>query len=336
MEIEHFVFQRPLSNSGCVLNIVANRYRPSNVTSASGLTLILTHGAAYHKEHWEPTLEQLFKFNSSGTILIREAWSFDWPNHGDAGVLNASIFAKRPDGIREQEFSAAIIDFMASGYVTGHQLVGIGHSLGSTATLFTAVPMPDTKMPISAVILVDPVLAPKDIYDAKIKHNATKMISQAISTRRDTWDSREAAYNQLKKRMPWKAWDDAVLLIYVNHGLRSVPSAETPGNSSVTLKCNKDQELSVWRFPQPTFDILTRLDAICSRTPVHVILGERADVIPSFVHKWLEDSYSGLFATMRRVPGVGHNIPQENPILLASAISSCLQSTFSGVPRAAL
>lgn len=43
------------------------------------------------KEQWEPTIQAIFEKASNQSpnmIRIREAWSFDWQNHGDAAVLN--------------------------------------------------------------------------------------------------------------------------------------------------------------------------------------------------------------------------------------------------------
>lgn len=52
-------------------------------------TLIFAHGTGFHKEQWEPTLEYLYDISSrNGGMKIREAWSIDCPNHGDAVVLN--------------------------------------------------------------------------------------------------------------------------------------------------------------------------------------------------------------------------------------------------------
>lgn len=50
------------------------------------------------KEHWEPTLEELYELFAQspngrsnlkdGKVMIREAWSIEAANHGDSAVLN--------------------------------------------------------------------------------------------------------------------------------------------------------------------------------------------------------------------------------------------------------
>lgn len=69
----------------------AKRYwNPSSpyLNDPDAFTLIFAHGTGFHKEHYEPTLEELYSMIPDGGPKIREAWSIDSPNHGDAAVLN--------------------------------------------------------------------------------------------------------------------------------------------------------------------------------------------------------------------------------------------------------
>jgi hypothetical protein len=51
------------------------------------------------KEHWEPMLRYLFSHqNSQQPNRIREAWCFDWLNHGDAAVINKTALEHRSPG----------------------------------------------------------------------------------------------------------------------------------------------------------------------------------------------------------------------------------------------
>lgn len=53
------------------------------------------------KEQWEPVIEKLFTLQKKmdKTHRIREAWSFDWQNHGDAAVLNRELLKVRVEGV---------------------------------------------------------------------------------------------------------------------------------------------------------------------------------------------------------------------------------------------
>jgi hypothetical protein len=75
--------------------VTAKRYwHPDHCpTDPDALTLICTHGTGFHKEHWEPALEDLYAHLASSAravpgVKVREAWSIECPNHGDAAVLN--------------------------------------------------------------------------------------------------------------------------------------------------------------------------------------------------------------------------------------------------------
>jgi len=77
------------------LVLTAKRYWDATSSRKDGATLILAHGTGFHKEHWEPMLQHLFTAATrSRAFPIREAWSFDCPNHGDAGVLNEKVLLR--------------------------------------------------------------------------------------------------------------------------------------------------------------------------------------------------------------------------------------------------
>lgn len=76
-------------------HITAKRYTDLANDSANptGITLILSHATGMHKECWEPILEHLFDVNPP--LHIKEAWSIDCINHGEAAVLNEEILLTR-------------------------------------------------------------------------------------------------------------------------------------------------------------------------------------------------------------------------------------------------
>ena len=75
------------------LSIIAKRYwlpHGSNTEDPAAQTLIVLHSTSFHKETWEPILQDLFELvsQSNTEVLIRDAWAVDCPNHGESGVLN--------------------------------------------------------------------------------------------------------------------------------------------------------------------------------------------------------------------------------------------------------
>lgn len=76
--------------------------------SQSGLTLIITHGvsgrtfkrplqpdvrpnSSTDKEQYHTTITRLLSHRDSATYDIREIWSIDFPNHGEAATLNRRL-----------------------------------------------------------------------------------------------------------------------------------------------------------------------------------------------------------------------------------------------------
>lgn len=68
------------------------RYWKSNspyLNDPEALTLVFAHGTGFHKEHWEPVIDDMRAILGKGAkTRIREIWSIDCPNHGDAAQLN--------------------------------------------------------------------------------------------------------------------------------------------------------------------------------------------------------------------------------------------------------
>lgn len=69
----------------------ANRYFDASsphLNNPDALTLVFAHGTGFHKEQWEPTIEDLQQFAEETGLKIREVWSIEAPNHGDSAILN--------------------------------------------------------------------------------------------------------------------------------------------------------------------------------------------------------------------------------------------------------
>ena len=63
----------------------------SSKTREEVLTLVFMHGNGAHKEHWEPTIQQLFENQQAATqrtVQFHDMWSLDMPNQGDSAILN--------------------------------------------------------------------------------------------------------------------------------------------------------------------------------------------------------------------------------------------------------
>jgi hypothetical protein len=79
--------------------------------------------------------------------------------------------------------------------------------------MLLAAEFPITRLPFLALVLVEPTMITRELFGATIDDRVAgiKVSVSATSVRRDTWDSREAAFNWFKKRLPWKVWDPRVV-----------------------------------------------------------------------------------------------------------------------------
>ena len=55
-----------------------------------------------------------------------------------------------------------------------------------------------------------------ELYTENIEAHefATAMACKSSSSRRDTWDDKESAFEWLSKKRPWKSWDSRALRLF--------------------------------------------------------------------------------------------------------------------------
>jgi pimeloyl-ACP methyl ester carboxylesterase len=258
-DVDEFVFD-PRPNYPLVLT--AKRYRLKkdhgegvdvNDLNPDASTLIFAHGTGFHKEQWEPTIQDLWSglllssssrregdgSRQSSSFAIREAWSLDCPNHGEAAVLNeetlqwgyeqvcefsfvspnfGTVFQKyvvntSPTEVGWGEY-ARIIHLFLTGMGTGiptdfssHTLVGVGHSMGAISLILSLTyPSPPA---YETLVLVEPMLM-SQFYSRKFGNQ----LMEGALARRDLWPSKEEAFSAARQRKTFKVWDERVLRIF--------------------------------------------------------------------------------------------------------------------------
>ncbi|KAI0636101.1 alpha/beta-hydrolase [Trametes polyzona] len=308
------VFSRRLQRT---LRFVAKRYIPVPV-SAPGVTLVCFHGSGSHKEVWEPTLERVFAASSGADgrgPRVREAWTFDMQSHGASALLNSDVLDRLDFGLPVDEYTSAFKHFVSTGALHGHRLVGIGHSLGVTAVILSAVIDDAPAVRYETLIVIEPALASYECYQEN-PDDILKDTARATLKRRDTWRSRDHAREYLATRLPWGTWDPRARELYVTHGLKDVVGG-------VTLCCSKLHESAAYVNYDVCFQAVDALrTGIDPAVPVHWILGTREDFLPQLAH----DSVMCVrkIASLQRIPDAGHFVVQENPEGLADAIVQIL------------
>ncbi|KAJ7346119.1 hypothetical protein DFH08DRAFT_1008002 [Mycena albidolilacea] len=222
-----------------------------HLNDPDAFTLIFAHASGFHKEHFEPTIEDLcalLRESQPGVPKIHEAGSIDCSNHGDAVVLNEEILCWGYEPISARaafmHFSlawAAVSTSISALSVdvdfSTRRLVLFGHSFSTVAQVLALTFEPQLKR--EAFILLEMTCVAPDNAEA-----VREYFLRSCFTRRDVWLSTEEEYAMLKSRPTWATWDERVLQIYVfqKHGPQSLPTMEYPDKEGVTLKYTQKQE----------------------------------------------------------------------------------------------
>ncbi|KAJ6590066.1 Alpha/beta hydrolase family-domain-containing protein [Mycena vulgaris] len=282
------------------------------------LTLVFTHGTGFHKEMYEPTLEDLHRLilqRGGGGPKIREAWAVDAPNHGDAAVLNEeALRAGYEEGAEPvfgwQEYARGLHALLA-GLGTGvdvdfsaRRLVFLSHSMSAVVVVLALTYQPVLQPDF--LVMIDMMGIHAGAVPALMK-----LLTEGSMGRRDVWPSRAEAYRLLKARSAWRAWDDRVLSVFVETGLRPLPTLEYPDKdkAGVTLKCTRKQETATYRDGL-AIDVAYHLMGLTVRRfRTHFIAGAVDDVLSRATKEdFLANAVGGAhnLASLTRVPGAGH------------------------------
>ncbi|KAG6919894.1 hypothetical protein DXG01_015602 [Tephrocybe rancida] len=259
------------------LSVVSKCYTvDESARNTSGITLLFTHCVGSHKEQWEPTIQHMFDIQQlkDEKYRIREAWSFDWQNHGDAAVLNREALKTRPGGVSVHEWAHSIAAFASSLRMKGHRMVAIGHSAGAGAIMLSTKDSAPSKVPFAALVLVEPAMVSRELFYAHYEDRMATMdfTVRVTSARRDKWESHDAAFEYFKKRFPWSSWDTRVVRLLADYGLQG-------SSPCVSLKCDRLQEAVSYTEKESHFDATTLLGHICHAVPVHVVWGTENDLM---------------------------------------------------------
>ncbi|KAL0577551.1 hypothetical protein V5O48_004449 [Marasmius crinis-equi] len=304
------------------LKVTANRYRwGTRADRVEGVTVLFFHAIGCHKEQWEPIITRLF-YHSHSTISqtsIREVWAFDRENHGDAAILNRGALELWPPCLPINEWAHTVAD-MIKTRLRGHRVVAVGHSAGAGVAMLTTKYAYDARISFAATVLVEPTIFTRKIFRETYgeRISGIRMSEKVTLRRRDTWTNREEAFSYMKKRAPWSTWDEGVLRIYTEYGLRS-----TGLNGAVTLKCAKEKESAIYADIEGLQESAEIFEDLCGEVPIHVVWGGTHD-FTSFSQQLKEDLLrpdSGRVpASVTVVPGGGHMVSTD-PILGPTSIS---------------
>ncbi|KAI0061135.1 hypothetical protein BV25DRAFT_1917103 [Artomyces pyxidatus] len=292
-------------------------------TDPSAPTLVLTHGISFHKEQWEPVLEDLYDIISAtphsigGKVGIRDAWAIEAPTHGESAVLNED-FLHTQAGLTVSSFTTykKAIHLVLSGQGKGvdvdfrtRNLVAVGHSMGCIALIMSKTLVPP--IPWRSAIFLEPV-----IIHPTLDLNAVSSFVFAAKKRRVVWPSRDVARKALLKA--FKNWDPRVVDVYVKHGLRELPTSEFPDKTEgVTVKCPRAVEIEAYSDHDERLKGPLHLASFCAAIPTHVIFGALEDHVPARNRHFIANEVAdGKFKTISVVDAAGHLVSAFSLIFL--------------------
>lgn len=218
-----------------------------------------------------------------------------------------------------------------------NKLVCVGHSLGALCTLQAIYAQPE---PVAQAVLLDPPM----IYGAKsaVWHTAKfadaalakvadklpepvlrvlpdkshyfmdKLSPAGVSKyRRDVWDSREQAYEQLRNKTFFKHFDERAFQGYIEYGLVDTDDGR------VTLAIPKDNEVAVFRTNPSWYWLRPNKPP---KVPVTLIIGEKSI--------FLRQQFPQKIQARLKIPFVthagGHMFPLEHPESVATLVLEML------------
>ncbi len=180
-----------------------------------------------------------------------------------------------------------------------------GHSMGGTACLLAAAERKDAARQL---ILFDPVIiTPERAALLGEEGMRSSPLAQGALRRRDTFASREAAFDAYHGRGAFRTWSDDMLRDYLADGLAEA------GDGALRLACAPEWEAANFSTPSP--DAVGGIPDIAAM--IRIFKAEHASTAQFDVH---EAAVLASGATIETVPGTSHFLPMERPDLVREAL----------------
>ncbi|KIY47185.1 hypothetical protein FISHEDRAFT_45811 [Fistulina hepatica ATCC 64428] len=260
------------------LYITAKRYTPrpppnggtprASLSDKPAATLIFLHSTSFMKEIWEPCIADIFA-NQRLRRPIATIFAIDCPNHGAAGMLNASSFHTRKHLVDFscEKYALAVRHFlMRAPEISREYLIGVGHSLGAIALVILQSLNP-AAIHFQRLVLVEPLLIATGTQS--IARLRARLLKGAYA-RRQTWPDRSSAQRDLASR--GHKWDPRSMHLYLKHGLYEELSG-------VALCCSREQEIAMYNDEDGATAPLFDLTRACETTVVHIVFGKPNSVL---------------------------------------------------------
>ena len=256
----------------------------------TGPTVLLAHANGFCGLMWQPVAREL--------AAAAHCWALDFRGHGD------SVSGPEED----YDWAGMADDVLAAvGAIQPAPRLAAGHSLGGAAILKAEQARPGT---FDRAWVYEPVTIPESF----LPPDGVKALGDIARSRKELFESRQAAYDRYAARPPFSLLDPEVLRAYVDCGFRDLP------DGTVTMKCAREAEAAIFDNADRTaFDRLGEVGAA-------VTVAVSADTDPPALVAPLVAKQMP-HATLDRFDDLTHFGPLQDPPRIAAAITAAL---FSG------
>jgi pimeloyl-ACP methyl ester carboxylesterase len=297
---------------------------PAAGLATRGATLLVcVHANGFCKELWRPVLDSLERRleqqqrpaadarTAAQPLGEVHALAMDLPGHGDSATfappLEMAVFGRA--------VLHALDAYAAQARVKFSNVVGVGHSIGSTTLLCAELLRPRR---FDSLFLVEAILSPTLRDDGA--GDGDNPISRMTLKRRRTFASREAARANWHGKGSFAGWTEEALDLYVEHGLRA------DGLGGWTLKCAPEQEAAVFRVDRDAQ--VNNLDKIpCPVTWLNTLASTGHVPAEAALQTFRRFAHGREIVLL---PRLNHFMPFQGPDIVAEHLAGHLRATLPG------
>jgi pimeloyl-ACP methyl ester carboxylesterase len=196
----------------------AKSYTPHEVASQAvkgDLTIIAFHANGYHKETYEPYLEQLYHvLKEKHGLTIGSIWFADQAAQGASAVLNDEVLGNDPHCFDHSRDVIHMVNTFRAHM--RRPLFAIGHSMGSSQAVATA--SMHERLFESLVLIDSPI--------SRSWAPTMPAMMKAILRKKDTFSSRAEAEAYIRKDPIYRKWQPEAAQRYIDTALHIVLDPE--------------------------------------------------------------------------------------------------------------
>ncbi|KAK5115975.1 hypothetical protein LTR62_000431 [Meristemomyces frigidus] len=197
-----------------VLYLAVKQYTPKTTyPTTTKVTIVGAHANGFPKELYEPLWDELYDRLRAKNIGITSIWIADVAHQGTSGVFNERQLGNDPSWLDHPRDMFLMVNHFRKEMK--RPLIGIGHSMGGNNLVNLSLMHPRL---FTTLILIDPVI------QRQVSRIGNYAPARASVKRRDQWPSRKAAEAAFKRSKFYQTWDPRVLDLWVQYGLRDLPT----------------------------------------------------------------------------------------------------------------